>query len=204
MDFLLFIYEVCSAKSRREALEILESSTRHLFEEEQDFLESIDKIFVSPFFKPSDGFREFFNVAFLRNPNILSDVGLILKLWNSGLKWYQRIITTEFGIQLTFIVHRTFSHFEILSLTNSGATPESVFKYLMSEFLPLTKGSVTGGRATAIHPNRITEVYQSLMENSFARAVMEASKESVELSNIVERVLKRLDDAIKNDESVLH
>ena len=164
-------------------MEILGTSIRRLPKEEQDFLESMDKMFASPFFKPSIEFRDLFHVTLLRNPDILNNTDLILRLWNSGLGWYRKVITIEFEKQFALAARKKFSQAEISALIRNG---------------------VTGNRA-AIPPDRITEVYQRLMRSEFVRTVMKASNESVELSDVIEGILKRLDNSTtQNNGFFLH
>lgn len=175
--------EVLRAKTGKEALEALENATRHLSEEERDFLKFIDKIFTSPFLKLSIGFQGFFKVALLRNSDILKNADLILRLWNSGFQWYQKIITIEFGIQFNLALQ------EILSPI---------------EFSNLVKDIFNNSRLAVISPSKVKEVYQNLMENDFTKAVMEGSRESVELSNAIEEILKWLDNSAIQNSELLH
>ena len=174
---------VFKAKNGKEALEALENSIRHLSEEERAFLKFTDKIFTSPFSKPSIGFRGFFQVTLLRNPDVLNSVDLILRLWNSGLNWYRKVITMEFGIQFNLILQETLSP---------------------SEFSAVIKDILNNSREAVIHPNRVKEVYQSLMRDSFVGAVMEASKENVGLSEAIEEILKWLDNSAIQNSELLH
>lgn len=174
--------KVINSRNGREAQEVLENSTRRLSEGERDFLESMDKVFASPFLKPSIGFWRFFQITLLRSPDTLNNAGFILRLWNSNLQWYRKIIITEFGIQFNVSLRGTLSSTEFSDLINA----------------------LNNSRVAAISPNRVTEVYRNLLANDLARAIMEASRESVELSNTIGEFMKELDNSAIHNSDLLH
>ena len=111
--------------------------------------------------------------------NSLNNSNLILRLWNSDIKWYQEIITARLGWEL--------------ALAMKGRLSRSEIKALAKKWVNLDVLAVSLNKT--ISHGRMGEVQRSLMESDFFRVLVEASRESVELSNFVEGVLKRLGSA---------
>ena len=165
---LRIFYEVSEAGYRGDHGAGLRAMTTGLSKKEKEYLKVLDGMFSSPFYKHSQRLTSFFMMTFLRNPNLINNKGMIIRLWNSG----------DYRLQ------------EVLTLRLRRAILDSARRLNIP---PSTYSSMIEGNNVIIPPELREEVFRNLEETKLFQAMVEAAKENDGVRVFLESELGRLD-----------
>ena len=153
--------------------------------EERYYLDIMKKMFVSPFYRPSEELRKLFNIICERNLDILNNADFILRLWSSGIEGYRGTIKVALELNIGIAVKRA-----------GGIPEEEIIIFLARRNLPLTNNDMI---ATPLTPKKMEEIHTVLSGYDFFKAITEAAKESDEIADIIDVELKEWSEYLLRD-----
>ncbi len=135
------------------------------------YLKTMSEMFTSPFYRPSKELKKLFDMILERDANVLNNAGMILRLWNSGILEYQKLIAMRLKL-------------DVLLAARIGKVSESEFSSLRQS------GSVM------MTQEKVADVYRALSERKFFKAISKAAADHYEISGLIEYELRLLDEPL--------
>ncbi len=155
------------------------------------YLDAMDKMFASPFYRPSGRSWELFEMSLQRSPDLLNNAGMILRLWNSGV-WNCRVTVVK-KFETTVLDSAKKAGLPGSSSSSVGFAIENNKDFIFNTGRSFDDkpfdGMIEEWGITVSH-ERLGEMYGYLEKDEFFIAINEAAKESYQVMHFIEIVLK--------------